>query len=87
MTSTIIMGILLYLMVVVWQPLWTGGFEDFGKISEAIEDLDATAKPAVAIVPNIFNQINLMNQNMIRMDSNVAQIKDAMIFQMGMLRV
>jgi hypothetical protein len=90
LTSTITMGIVLYLLMVVWQPLWTGGFQDFGTISEAIGHLDATTKPAVEMVPNMLEQMTLMNQNMqqmnqnmLLMNQNIEQMKVIMSYQMG----
>lgn len=83
LTSTITMGIILYLLVIVWQPLWTGGFKDFGTISDAIGHLDATTKPAVEMVPNMLGQMTLMNQNMQQMNQNIEQMKVVMTYQMG----
>jgi hypothetical protein len=82
LTSTVMMGIVLYLVVIVWQPLWTGGFQDFGTISEAIGHLDATAKPAVEMVPSMLEQMTLMNQNMLLMNQNMEQMKVIMSYQM-----
>ncbi|MGB3917943.1 MAG: hypothetical protein WBL07_10925 [Thiothrix litoralis] len=81
--STVTMGILLYLLVIVWQPLWAGGFEDFGDISEAIGHLDATTKPAVEMVPSMLDQMMLMNQNMQLMNQNIDQMRVIMSYQMG----
>ncbi len=69
--SSIAMGILLYLLVVVWQPLWTGGFTDFNKISGAIERLDATTKPAANLVPDMLEQMTQMNENMRMMQNTI----------------
>ena len=65
------MGVLLYLLVIVWQPLWSSGFEDFGKISQAIENLDATTKPAVGLVPQILSEMQHMNQHMGTMETSI----------------
>ena len=83
MISTIIAAVLLYLLVVVWQPLWTEGFRDFGKISHAIEELNTTAKPAVAVVPGMMEQMEQMNQTMILMDGNIHRMNTIMVHQMG----
>lgn len=64
MLATVTLGVILYLLVVVWQPLWTGGFQDFNTISAAIGRLDATTKPAAELVPNMLEQMTQMNQNM-----------------------
>lgn len=84
-TSTITMAVVLYLLVVVWQPIWTGGFQDFGKISQAIEDLDKTTKPAVAAVPEMLQEMKKMNQNMARLDADISGINNVMTHQMGMM--
>ena len=34
--STVTLSVALYLVVIVWQPLWTEGFRNFGDISKAI---------------------------------------------------
>ncbi|MDD5392196.1 MAG: hypothetical protein PHE17_04180 [Thiothrix sp.] len=81
--STVTMGIVLYLMVVVWQPLWTAGFADFGNISQAIGHLDETTKPASDMAPRMLEQMTLMNQNMQLMNQNVAQMRFIMGYQMG----
>lgn len=96
-TSTVTMGVLLYLLVVVWQPLWTGGFKDFGSISEAIAHLDATTKPTAEIAPLMLEQMKIMNQNMQsiqhsvqtmeqsvqNMDMNMYHMRVVMGYQMG----
>lgn len=82
-TSTVTMGIILYLLVVVWQPLWTGGFEDFGNISKAIGHLDETAKPAAQMAPHMLEQITQMNQAVQNMDQNINQMRMVMAYQMG----
>ena len=82
-TSTMTMGIVLYLLVVVWQPLWTSGFEDFGNISKAIGHLDETAKPAAQMAPHMLEQITQMNQSVHNMDQNINQMRMVMAYQMG----
>lgn len=71
MVSTVGVSVLLYLVIVVWQPLWTLGFEDFGKISGAIENLDETTKPAVELVPEMLGQMKQMNQQIGTMSNSV----------------
>lgn len=71
LVSTVTVGIVLYLLVVVWQPLWTGGFDDFNKISAAIERLDQTTKPATALVPDMLAQMTEMNHNMRLMQATI----------------
>jgi hypothetical protein len=86
MTSTVVLGVLLYLMVVVWQPLWTIGFEDFGKISGAIERLDETTKPAVALVPDMLEEMKQMNQEIAAMSISVQNMKDSVYSMSGNLQ-
>lgn len=75
MASTLVLAVLLYLLVVVWQPLWTVGFEDFGKISGAIERLDETTKPATELVPAMLGQMQLMNEQIAEMNRNLQAMK------------
>ncbi|MEZ5534020.1 MAG: hypothetical protein R3F02_00210 [Thiolinea sp.] len=75
MTATIVLGVVLYLLVVVWQPLWTLGFEDFGKISGAIERLDETTKPAAELVPQMLGQMQVMNKQIGEMSDSVRAMK------------
>jgi hypothetical protein len=82
-TATVTMGIILYLLIVVWQPLWTGGFTDFGNISAAIGHLDETAKPAAQMAPEMLKQIIQMNQSVHDMDQNMIQMRLVMAYQMG----
>ena len=49
--STVSMSVGLYLVVIVWQPLWTEGFRNFGDISNAITRLDTTPKPVAEKEP------------------------------------
>lgn len=78
LASTLIMGALLYLLIIVWQPLWKEGFDDFGQISKSIENLDATTKPAVELVPNMLAQMTLMNENMQEMSLNMREMSKNM---------
>lgn len=69
--STITVCVLLYLIVVVWQPFWRTGFSDFGNISKAIMRLDRTAKPVAEMAPLILGQMDEMRQIMMRMDASM----------------
>lgn len=88
--ASVAVGVLLYMMIVVWQPLWTTGFSDFNSISLAIARLDQTTKPAVDLVPHMLQQMDLMNHNMQQMNQsldtmnqNVNQMRLIMGYQMG----
>ncbi|MBU1191747.1 MAG: hypothetical protein KKE76_08550 [Gammaproteobacteria bacterium] len=61
--STISVSVILYLVVIVWQPLWTDGFANFGDISRAITRLDKTAKPVAEMAPLMLGEMDEMRQS------------------------
>lgn len=62
--STISLLIVMYMFIFVWQPIWTKGFNDFTTISNAINQLNRTAKPATETVPLMLVQMSAMNDTM-----------------------
>ena len=60
--STVSMSVGLYLLVIVWQPLWTEGFINFGDISKAITRLDKIAKPAAEMAPLMLGEMDAMRR-------------------------
>ncbi len=64
--STVSMSIGLYLVVIVWQPLWTEGFSNFGDISKAITRLDRTAKPVAEMAPLMLGEMDEMRSSMVK---------------------
>ena len=74
--STLGMTVLLYLVVVVWQPLWTEGFSNFGDISKAIGRLDRTAKPVGEIAPMILGEMDEMRAIMKKMQQSMENIEE-----------
>jgi hypothetical protein len=62
--ATVGLCIVLYLVVVVWQPIWTEGFKDFGSIASAIRNLDRTAKPVAEMAPLMLGEMDEMRQSM-----------------------
>ena len=67
LVATAGLAVFLYLVVVVWQPLWTEGFQNFGDISKAISRLDRTAKPVGEIAPMILGEMDAMRVTMNKM--------------------
>ena len=63
--------ILMLMFVFVWQPIWTEGFKDFHTISQAIDKLDKTAKPASDTIPLMLAEMNKMNEHMYEMNKNM----------------
>ena len=74
--STLGLAIILYLVVVVWQPLWTEGFNNFGDISKAIGRLDRTAKPVGEIAPMILGEMDEMRAIMQKMQQSMESIEE-----------
>ena len=74
--STLGLAIILYLVVVVWQPLWTEGFNNFGDISKAIGRLDRTAKPVGEIAPMILGEMDEMRAIMKKMQQSMESIEE-----------
>ena len=52
------------MFVLIWQPIWTEGFKDFHTITNAINQLNTTAKPATETVPLMLDQMSIMNKSM-----------------------
>ena len=67
--STVSMSVGLYLLVIVWQPLWTEGFRNFGDISKAITRLDKIAKPAAEMAPLMLGEMDAMRRMQQSMDA------------------
>ena len=74
--STLGLAIILYLVVVVWQPLWTEGFSNFGDISKAIGRLDRTAKPVGEIAPMILGEMDEMRVTMKKMQQSMEVLEE-----------
>lgn len=64
MVSSLSIVILIFMFLWVWQPIWSDGFKDFHTISNAIEKLDKTAKPATDSIPTMLNEMTKMNRTM-----------------------
>ncbi len=74
--STVSLTVMLYLVVVVWQPLWTEGFENFGGISKAIVGLDKTAKPVAEMAPLMLSEMDAMRSTMVKMQRSMETIEE-----------
>ena len=76
MTSTVSLIIVMSMFVFVWQPIWTEGFKDFHTISNAIDKLDKTAKPASDAIPLMLVEMNKMQNTMQDMDESMGNIEE-----------
>jgi len=74
--STVTLSVALYLVVIVWQPLWTEGFRNFGDISKAITRLDRTAKPVAEMAPLMLGEMDEMRSTMVRMQQSMEAIEE-----------
>ena len=74
--STLTLCVLLYLVVIVWQPLWTDGFRNFGDISKAITRLDRTAKPVAEMAPLMLGEMDEMRKTMFNMQQSMETIEE-----------
>jgi hypothetical protein len=74
--STMSLSAFLYLVVIVWQPLWTEGFSNFGDISKAIMRLDRTAKPVAEMAPLMLGEMDEMRISMKEMQQSMETIEE-----------
>ena len=74
--ATAALSVVLYLVVVVWQPLWTEGFSNFGDISKAISRLDRTAKPVGQMAPMILGEMDEMRVIMKKMQQSMEVLEE-----------
>ena len=76
MTSSVSLIIVMSMFVFVWQPIWTDGFKDFHTISNAIDKLDTTAKPASDTIPLMLVEMKKMQNTMRDMDESMGNIEE-----------
>lgn len=62
--SSLSLIIVMLMFIFVWQPIWTEGFKDFHTISNAIDKLNKTARPASATIPLMLEEMTRMNTSM-----------------------
>ena len=74
--STLTLSVFLYLVVIVWQPLWTEGFRNFGDISKAISRLDRTAKPVAEMAPLMLGEMDQMRLSMVKIQQSMETIEE-----------
>ncbi len=74
LTSSVSLIIVMSMFIFVWQPIWTEGFKDFHTISNAIDKLDKTAKPASETVPLMLVEMKKMNKNMYEMNKTMYEM-------------
>ncbi|MEE9342174.1 MAG: hypothetical protein V3V12_00910 [Gammaproteobacteria bacterium] len=75
LSATITTCVLLYLVVKVWQPIWTHGFDNFDDISYAIGRLDKTAKPVAEMAPLILGEMDAMRNSMYEMQRSMKNME------------
>ncbi len=76
MASSVSLILVISMFIFVWQPIWTEGFEDFHTISNAIDNLNKTAKPASDAVPLMLVEMNKMNLHMHEMNKNLYEMHE-----------
>ena len=74
--STVTLSVFLFLVVVVWQPLWTEGFRNFGDISKAISRLDRTAKPVAEMAPLMLGEMDQMRLTMVKIQRSMETLEE-----------
>ena len=74
--STVTLSVFLFLVVVVWQPLWTEGFRNFGDISKAISRLDRTAKPVAEMAPLMLGEMDQMRLTMVKIQQSMEILEE-----------
>jgi len=74
--STVTLSVFLFLVVVVWQPLWTEGFSNFGDISKAISRLDRTAKPVAEMAPLMLGEMDQMRLTMVKIQQSMETLEE-----------
>jgi hypothetical protein len=74
--STVTLSVFLFLVVVVWQPLWTEGFRNFGDISKAISRLDRTAKPVAEMAPLMLGEMDQMRLSMVKIQQSMETLEE-----------
>lgn len=78
LVSSISIVIFMYLVLTIWQPIWTEGFKDFHTISDAIGELDQTAQPASETIPLMLAEMVQMNKNMNQMQTIMRDMDQSM---------
>ena len=76
LVATVSVSTMLYLVVVIWQPLWTEGFRDFGDISKAIGRLEETTRPMAEIAPLMLGEMDEMRETMGNMQRSMETIEE-----------
>ena len=78
LVSSISLVIVMLMFVFIWQPIWTAGFKDFHTITNAINELNQTARPASETVPLMLDQMVKMNTSMIEMKVTMHDMHESM---------
>jgi len=73
---SIVIGMLMF--VYVWQPIWVEGFRDFHSISQSINQLDKTAKPASKTIPLMLYEMTEMTDTMKLMHGTMQEMHVSM---------
>ena len=79
LVSGISIAIATLMFVYVWQPIWVSGFQDFHTISQAINQLDKTAKPASEAVPLMLREMSEMTGTMKAMHVTMLDMQHSMV--------
>ena len=69
--ATVSLIIAMAMFIFVCQPIWEEGFRDFHTISQAIDNLNETAKPASDTVPLMLKEMSQMNESLLVMQKSI----------------
>ena len=78
LVATISLVIAMFMFIYIWQPIWSAGFKDFHTITNAINELNRTAKPASETVPLMLDQMAEMNKSINDMKLTMHTMRDSM---------
>lgn len=87
MLSSFALLILMTMFILVWQPIWTEGFEDFHTISNAIDKLNKTAQPASRTIPLMLVEMEKINKGMHQMNLTMHQMNKMNSTMFGMQNI
>ena len=74
--SSLSLVIIVFMFIFVWQPIWAKGFNDFHMVSNAINRLDDTSKPAMDTIPEMLSEMKKMNTSMKGMAESVETMEE-----------
>ncbi|MGB0849214.1 MAG: hypothetical protein ACPGSM_20940, partial [Thiolinea sp.] len=82
LVASVSLIVVVSMFIFIWQPIWTSGFKDFHTISNAIDNLDGTIRPASETAPQLLAEVAAMNQSMLEIRTamnEMQQIRQSMV--------